>query len=103
MVIITVELPSTVLMKLHISETATLKELADELQIPNAIFFCSRFEGEVGTFMDYATNELFSKFNTEQCVVFDSTKIPEKDQATVKMWLELYESLSSLNKSSDQR
>lgn len=103
MVIITVELPSTETTKIAIYDTTTLKELADKLQIPNAIFFCARFEGEVGTFMDYATNELFSKFNTDQCVVFDSTQIPEKDQATVKMWLELYESLSSLNRSSDQR
>ena len=103
MVLISVELPSNEIRKLIISNTTTLKEIADQLQVPNAIFFCYRFEGKLGTFMDYASNKLFSMFNTDSCVILDSTQIPERDQATVTKWLVLYASFASLNTSSDQR
>jgi hypothetical protein len=100
---ITIELPSGEIKRLEISAITTLKEIAETLVISNAMFFIDRFEGKLGTFMNYASNELFSKFNTDRCVVLDSTKIPLKDQATVTMWLELFSSLSSLNSPSDQR
>ena len=103
MVLISIELPSTEIRNLTIADTTTLQEIADNLKIPNAMFFCHRFEGELGTFMNYASNELFSKFNTDRCVILDSTKIPDRDQATVTMWLGLYESLSSLNNHCGQR
>ena len=95
MVLISVELPSNEIRKLTISNTTTLKEIADDLTISNAIFFCYRFEGELGTFMDYASNKLFSMFNTDSCVILDSAKIPDRDQPIVTKWLALYASLSN--------
>ena len=92
-----------IIRNLTITDTTTLQDIAEELKIPNAMFFCYRFEDELGTFMNYASNELFSKFNTDRCVILDSTKISDRDQATVTMWLGLYESLSSLNNPRDQK
>jgi hypothetical protein len=103
MVLISIELPSGEIKKMLISDTITLQDIADILEIPSAIFFCYRFEGKLGTFMGYASNALFSTFNTDACVVLDSTKIPDKDQATVTKWLELFASLSSSNSPSGQR
>ena len=87
---ITIELPSGEITSLVISDTATLKDIADQLTIPSAMFFCSRLDNTLGTFMDYASNELYSKFNTDRCVILDSKHIPTKDQATVTKWLAVF-------------
>ena len=90
MPVITIELPSGEITTLVISDTATLNDIADQLAIPSAMFFCSRLDNILGTFMDYASDELYSKFNTDRCVVLDSNHIPTRDQASVTEWLAVF-------------
>ena len=87
MPLISVELPSGEMLKLAITDITTLKEIADQLHIPNAIFFGYRLNGELGTLMGYASDSLFSMFNTDSCVILDSTNIPDRDQESVTKWL----------------
>jgi len=89
MALITVELPSGEMKKLVINMNTTLKEVAAlvQMDLVTSMFFGYRYEGELGTLMDYASDALFSTFNTNSCVILDSTNIPAKDQATVTKWL----------------
>jgi len=77
--ILTIELPDRVV-KVNVSETTTLKEIAEMVHLNNAVFFCDRWKGELGTLISmYPNDEVIKKFNTNSIVLIDRDHIQERD------------------------
>jgi hypothetical protein len=78
--ILTIELPDETIIKHNISETTTLKEIADLVNLINPVFFCDRWKGELGTLMAMSPNDdPIQKFNTNSIALVDRNHIKEKD------------------------
>jgi hypothetical protein len=75
MPLVTIELPTGEIVKVEVTPLTTLRELAAMVKVnPDcAVFYCSRYEGELGTLMapgPYgALSDPFEKFNTTSCVI----------------------------------
>ena len=80
LMILTIELPNETIVTHHVEPTTTLKEIAEMVHVPSALFFCDRWKGELGTLMATIPNhDPIEKFNTNSIVVVDRNKILHKD------------------------
>jgi hypothetical protein len=78
--ILTIELPDGSLVKHEVSDTTTLQEIADLVQLPDPVFFCDRWKGELGTLIAMSPNEdPIRMFNTDSIALVDRNHIKEKD------------------------
>lgn len=78
--ILTIELPDDSIVKHNVSETMTLKEIAQLVNLTNPVFFCDRWKGELGTLMAMLPNDNpIQKFNTNSIALVDRNHIKEKD------------------------
>jgi hypothetical protein len=78
--ILTIELPDETIVKHTVSETTTLKEIANLLNLTDPVFFCDRWKDELGTLMAMSPNDdPIQKFNTNSIALVDRQHIKEKD------------------------
>lgn len=78
--ILTIELPDETIIKHNTSETTTLKEIANLVNLIDPVFFCDRWKGELGTLMAMSPNDdPIQKFNTNSIALVDRNHIKEKD------------------------
>ena len=78
--ILTIELPDETIVKHTVSETTTLKEIAQLVNLTDPVFFCDRWKGELGTLMAMSPNDdSIQKFNTNSIALVDRNHIKEKD------------------------
>jgi len=77
---LTIELPNGHFVKMPVSETTTLKDIAAFLHLKNPVFFCDRWKGELGTLIAMSPNDdPIHKFNTNSITLIDRDNIQEKD------------------------
>lgn len=77
--ILTIELPDRVV-KLDVSETNTLRDIAEIVQFHNPVFFCERWKGALGTLIAMTPNDdPIKKFNTNSIVLINRYHIQECD------------------------
>lgn len=78
--ILTIELPDETVVKHTIPETMTLKEIATLVQLPDPVFFCDRWKGELGTLIAMTPNDdPIQMFCTDSIALVDRNHIKEKD------------------------
>ena len=78
--ILTIEMPDESFIKLNVTETNTLKEIASMVKLRNPVFFCDRWKGELGTLIAMTPNDdPIQKFNTNAIVLIDRHHIQERD------------------------
>lgn len=76
--LLTIELPDESIVTHTVKSTMTLNEIAILVHVETPIFFCSRWEGQLGTLMT-PMDQPISYFNTDTIVVLDRNCIKEKD------------------------
>ena len=77
--ILTIELTDHTI-KVNVSETTTLIEIANIVQAENPVFFCERWKDELGTLIAMTpTDDPIKKFNTDSIVLIDRHRIQERD------------------------
>ena len=81
---LTIELPNCDTIKIEILDSTTLKEICQIVNVDtkNAVFFCDRWNDELGTLMTSSEHELYhpiTRFNTQNIAIVDRTKILNKD------------------------
>lgn len=75
MPLVTIELPTGKIVKVEVPLGTTLREVAVMVKVDpdRAVFYCSRYEGKLGTLMGpgpYGTlSDSFEKFNNNSCVI----------------------------------
>ena len=78
--LLTIELPDEKIVNINVLETTTLEEISKLVGLNNPVFFCDRWNGELGTLIAMSpNNEPIEKFNTNSIVLIDREKIKEKD------------------------
>ena len=78
--LLTIELPTGKFIKINVEETTTLKEISVLVQLKNPVFFCDRWNGELGTLISMEQNDdPIQKFNTNSITLIDRDHIQEKD------------------------
>jgi len=74
-----IELPDQII-HIKVTETTTLKEIAELVNFKNPVFFCDRWKGELGTLIAMTPNDdPISKFNTDSIALIDRDHIQERD------------------------
>lgn len=78
--ILTIEMPDETIITQTVLETMTLKEIAELVNLTDPVFFCDRWNGELGTLMAMSpNNDPIQKFNTNSIALVDRNHIKEKD------------------------
>lgn len=78
--LLTIELPDETIVKHDVSESTTLKEIANLVNVTDPVFFCYRWKDELGTLMSFTPNDKpISYFNTDSIALIDKNRIKEKD------------------------
>ena len=78
--LLTIELPDGSFVKHEVSDTTTLKEIAALVKLPDPVFFCDRWKGELGTLIAMSPNDdPIHKFNTDSIALVDRNHIKQRD------------------------
>ncbi len=78
--LLTVEMPDESIVKLEVVPHTTLKEISLLVGIENPVFFCQRYNGELGTLMSmHSNNDPIEKFNTDSIALINRKQIQSKD------------------------